>query len=92
VHRKKIPGRAGFTLVEMMIIILVIGIMASLAAPGMFRYIQSNRLKTTTDHMSADMAYARSLAIANGEVLRFRIDANGYQISSGSSRSVALSP
>ena len=42
-HRKKIPVRAGFTLVEMMIIIMVIGVMASLAAPGMFRFIQSNR-------------------------------------------------
>ena len=79
-HRKKIHVRAGFTLVEMMIIIMVIGVMASLAAPGMFRFIQSNRLKTTTDHMMADMHYARSLAISNGQVLRFTVDANGYQI------------
>ncbi len=80
VHRKNIPVRAGFTLVEMMIILLIIGIMAGLAAPPMFRYVQSNNLRTTADRMMADMNYARSLAISNDQVLQFRVDANGYQI------------
>ncbi len=80
VHRKNYPARAGFTLVEMMIILLIIGVMGGLAAPPMFRYIQSNSLKTTADRVMADMNYARSLSISNGRVLRFTVDANGYQI------------
>ncbi len=79
-QRKNLPFRAGFTLVEMMIIVMVIGVMAGLAAPPMFRFIQSNNLKTTTDRMTADMQYARSLAISDGRVLRFSAAVAGYQI------------
>lgn len=64
----------------MMIIILVIGVMAGLAAPPMFRYTQSNRLKTTADRMMADMQYARSLSISSGRVMQFNVTAAGYQI------------
>ncbi len=78
--RKKLPGRAGFTLVEMMIIIMVIGIMASLAAPPLFRFVQSNNLNTTSDRMMADLQYARAISISNGRVLRFSSDSGGYQI------------
>ncbi len=77
---KSIPGRTGFTLVEMMIILLVIGVMAGLAAPPMFRFVQSNNLNTTTDRMMADLQYTRSLAISNGRVLSFSCDVGGYQI------------
>ena len=78
--RKKLPGRAGFTLVEMMIIIMVIGIMAGLAAPPMFRFVQSNNLNTTSDRMMADLQYARAIAISNGRVLQFSSGSGGYQI------------
>jgi len=41
--RKNLPGRDGFTLVEMMMVILLIGILATVATPPMFRYLQSSR-------------------------------------------------
>lgn len=73
-------NRRGFSLTEMMIVILVIGIMATISAPPMFRYIQSSRLQTDTDRMAADLGYARSLAVSTGEILRFQATPAGYTL------------
>ena len=63
-------SRWGFTLTEMMVVIMVMGLMATLTAPPLFRYIQSHRLQTGTDRMMADLQYARSLSVARGDILR----------------------
>ena len=73
-------NRRGFSLTEMMIVILVIGIMATVSMPPMFRYIQSNRLRTDTDRMAADLQYARSLSVARGDILRFQSTPAGYTL------------
>ena len=73
-------SRRGFTLTEMMIVVLVIGLMATMTAPAMFRYIQSNRLETDTDRMTADLQYARSLSVATGNILRFQATPAGYRL------------
>ena len=72
--------RQGFTLVEMMIVISLIGLMAAISAPPLFRYIQSNRLQTNTDRLVADMQYARSMAISSGRILRFTTTPAGYTL------------
>jgi prepilin-type N-terminal cleavage/methylation domain-containing protein len=72
--------RWGFTLTEMMIVILVIGLMAAITTPPLFRFIQSNRLQTNTDRVVADLQFARSLSISNGRILRFTADQAGYQV------------
>jgi len=77
---KKAMLRRGFTLAEMMIVILVIGLMAAITAPPLFRFMQSNRLQTNTDRIVADLQYARSLSISNGRILRFSATEAGYQL------------
>lgn len=72
--------RGGFTLVEMMVILTVVGLMAAIAAPPLFRYVQSNELQTVGDRMAADLQYARSLSIANSQVLRFTATSAGYTL------------
>ncbi len=72
--------RLGFTLVEMMVVIGVMGILATVSAPPIFRYVQANRLRTNADRMAADLQYARSLSIANSEILRFSATPAGYQL------------
>lgn len=72
--------RRGFTMVEMMVVISLIGLMAVVSAPPLFRYIQSNRLQTSTDRMVADMQYARSVAISSGRILRFAATPLGYTL------------
>lgn len=78
--RKKLPPRGGFTLVEMMLIVLIMGVIAGIATPPLFRFLQSNNLQTSTDRMMADLQFARSVAISNGQVLRFRATPAGYQV------------
>lgn len=85
---KILPGRSGFSLVEMMMVVLLIGIVATVAAPPMFRYLQSSRLQTTADKMTADLQFARSLAIANGVILQFSTTEAGYILRNPSDGSV----
>lgn len=90
-QRRRAAPRQGFTLTEMMIVILLIGIMATVSAPPLFRYIQSNRLQTDTDRMVADMQYARTVAISTGRILRFKATAAGYSVSDPNSGTVLRS-
>jgi prepilin-type N-terminal cleavage/methylation domain-containing protein len=82
--RKKLPepdhGRQGFSLVEIMFVIMVAGIIAAIAAPPIFQYVNSNRLQTNADQLAADLQYARSLSIANSTILRFSATPAGYQL------------
>ncbi len=89
--RRRRRRREGFTLTEMMVVIILIGIMATVSAPPLFRYIQSNRLQTGTDRMVADMQYARSVAISTGRILRFQATAVGYTLTDPNSGTVLRS-
>ena len=74
------PQRRGFSLVEMMVVIGIVGIIATISAPPIFRYVQSNRLQTNTDRLAADLQYARSLSIASSQILRFTATPLGYEL------------
>lgn len=79
---KKLRGRsgfrAGFSLVEMMMVVLLLGIVASIATPPMVKYLQSSRMQTQADQLAADLQYARTLSIANGVILQFASTEAGY--------------
>jgi len=78
--RQRSPWRRGFTLSELMIVIMVIGIMAAVSAPPFFRYIQSNRLQTNTDRLVADLQLGRAMAVANSQILSLQATPGGYQL------------
>jgi prepilin-type N-terminal cleavage/methylation domain-containing protein len=73
-------SRQGFSLIELMVIIAIVGIIAGIAAPPIFRYVDGNRLQTNTDRLAADLQYARSLSISQGAILRFTSTPAGYQL------------
>lgn len=64
----------------MMLVISLVGVLAAMAAPPFFRYLASNRLATQADRMVADLQYARSLSVANSQILRFSVTEGGYQL------------
>jgi type IV fimbrial biogenesis protein FimT len=53
----------GFTLIEMMIVVAVVAILASLAAPSLSTFVASQRVKTASFDLYSSMMFARSEAI-----------------------------
>ena len=53
----------GVTLIELIIVLTIAGVLAALAAPGMQRFVASNRLTAQVNDLLADISFARSDAI-----------------------------
>jgi type IV fimbrial biogenesis protein FimT len=64
-HRAHMKPR-GFTLVELLVTIALIGIVTSLAAPSFNRTIKAGRISSAVNTFLADMRFARSEAIRRG--------------------------
>ncbi len=64
--RRTKSGQAAFTIIELMIAIVVLGVLLALAAPNMRDLILRNRLTAQTNDMVAALQLARSEAIKRG--------------------------
>ena len=77
---------AGFSLLELLTTLVVLGILASLAVPAMGRWIDRTRMSGVLDQLRDDVFYTRMLAVRAGRraEVRFSSDPNGcitnYQI------------
>jgi prepilin-type N-terminal cleavage/methylation domain-containing protein len=64
---------AGFTMLEVMVVLVIIGIATGIVAPRMHAYLARNRVRVALNRLAADLAYARAVAVSSGSgsVLRF---------------------
>ncbi|HVE77922.1 MAG TPA: GspH/FimT family pseudopilin [Gemmatimonadaceae bacterium] len=69
-------SRRGFSFAELMVVIVVLAIVASIGVPR-FNYIQQgSKVRGGRDQVAAYLATARATAIRQGRDARFRLDAN----------------
>jgi type II secretory pathway pseudopilin PulG len=66
----------GFSLVEMVVIILILGMMLALGIPAMRGFTESNRLRGSTENIAAQIRLAREKAIGTGveQTFHFYLD------------------
>lgn len=57
---------AGFTLIELMVVITILGVLLAVGIPSFQQLIVNNRIVTNTNDMVADFALARSEALKRG--------------------------
>jgi len=93
IQKKSILNKSGFTLIEIIFVIILLAIVAALAYPR-FSSVSSIRLNTALDKLKSDVYYAQELAVtthANCGI--FIISPNSYRIyKGGSTATPALDP
>jgi len=63
---------AGFTLVEMMVVLVLMAVMAGLALPGFRGLVERYRIERLATALVASMSHARSEAIRRGRTVRIQ--------------------
>jgi prepilin-type N-terminal cleavage/methylation domain-containing protein len=61
--RKRSPGNAGFSLVELMVVLVIIGTMAAVAIPNVMTYLRFYRIRGASQQLAGAIQEARMKAI-----------------------------
>ena len=71
---------AGFTLIEMCVLIAVLGTLLGVVVVGTSHMVRSSRLAGASNVLVADLRYARMLATSQGSSVEMRFQPSGYSV------------
>ncbi|MGL6039618.1 MAG: GspH/FimT family pseudopilin [Deefgea sp.] len=77
------PARSsGFTLIELMITIAILGIALAIAVPDLMRFVNQSRVKGVAENLAQDLVFARTEAVRLGKPVRLNVASTCYGITS----------
>lgn len=81
-RKERMSYQKGFSLVELMIVIALMGIMAAIATPALQRYAINRNLKSAARDITSDFLMCKARAIAENRKYRivFNVAGNDYTI------------
>lgn len=65
-------GQSGFTVIELMTVVVIVGILAFLAIPAFGEQLARRRLEGAATDLLTDLQFARSQAVSSGGDVRLR--------------------
>lgn len=82
-HAHRRAGRRGFTLIELMIVIVVLAIVTLVAGPSLTEVLAKNTVKGAANEAFADLHYARSESVQRNAAVNVAFSSSGYTITTG---------
>ncbi len=77
---KECHEKAGFSLLELMIVVLILGIIATIALPSFKSGVDQSRLAAATEEIVTALEYARLFALTTNTQCRVTIDATANTV------------
>ena len=71
---------SGFSLIELIFVLVLLGILTSLAGPRLNAWITQTQVERAASELMADLSYARTLAVRSGQQSTITLEANRYTI------------
>ncbi|MDS3860419.1 type II secretion system protein [Thermosynechococcaceae cyanobacterium BACA0444] len=76
-RRLNVPNSKGFTLPEMLVVVVIIGILAAVFVPSFLRWLNNQRIKDALVKVEGTFKEAQREAIRNGKNCSFTVSTSG---------------